>query len=587
VTFLRDSSGNIYSGVATAVSGNGSVIVGDNIGGGAFRWANGVAAPIPQVEGGGGLLGSANAVSTDGTIIAGDTRVTAGGMSPYMLTGSILDVIPLPTGDYSNPGIPGSIPFIGTTMSANGAVVAGNPSGGGGGSPLGTWQWKNGALIQSPGGTGYATAVSPDGSVVVGSTASSGAGGLTQAFEWTNGVVTPLNWPAGYVTGSATAVSTDGTTIVGEMSPPASGGGGGGGPSVAFIWNQAGGVQNLQQVLISDGLGSSLTGWTLTAATGITPDGNTIVGNGTDPSGQTEGWIVRLNGPPQPPITWANPANIVYGTPLGATQLDATASVPGTFTYSPPAGTLLHAGNNQALSVTFTPTDTADYTTATATVSINVLRATTTITWANPSDMLHGTSLGPTQLDASAVSSVGGRSVSVPGNFAYSPGAGTLLPVGNNQALSVTFTPADTTDYTGATATVTINVLPGKVSPPPQVHATRIILTAKPRSARAGRIITLTATVANLGHVGGVPTGSLDFLEGTTLLGPPVRLRRGKAILKTSLLPLGQDTIRADYSGDENHAPSDSATIIVTIRAGRTRTRVTDSLAGRRMGGPH
>ena len=147
-----------------------------------------------------------------------------------MLTGATLEIIPLPPGDYSNPGIPGSIPFIGTTMSANGAVVAGNPSGGFGGSPLGTWQWKNGTLIQFPDSTvgSSATAVSPDGSVVVGSIGGNGAGGLTQAFEWTNGVVTPLTWPAGYVTGSATAVSTDGATIVGLMSPPGNGGGGGG-----------------------------------------------------------------------------------------------------------------------------------------------------------------------------------------------------------------------------------------------------------------------------------------------------------------------------------------------------------------------
>ena len=65
--------------------------------------------------------------------------------------------------------------------------------------------------------------------------------------------------------------------------------------TLAFIWNQANGVQNLQQVLISDGLGSALTGWTLTAATAITPDGNTIVGNGIDPQGNTEGWIANLN----------------------------------------------------------------------------------------------------------------------------------------------------------------------------------------------------------------------------------------------------------------------------------------------------
>ena len=47
------------------------------------------------------------------------------------------------------------------------------------------------------------------------------------------------------------------------------------------------------------------------------------------------------------PITWANPAGIVYGTALGSAQLDATASVPGTFTYSPAAGTVLHAGQTR------------------------------------------------------------------------------------------------------------------------------------------------------------------------------------------------------------------------------------------------
>ena len=41
-----------------------------------------------------------------------------------------------------------------------------------------------------------------------------------------------------------------------------------------------------------------------------------------------------------PVITWPNPANIVDGTPLGPTQLNATADVPGTFTYNPAAGTM-------------------------------------------------------------------------------------------------------------------------------------------------------------------------------------------------------------------------------------------------------
>jgi large repetitive protein len=45
--------------------------------------------------------------------------------------------------------------------------------------------------------------------------------------------------------------------------------------------------------------------------------------------------------------------------------------VPGTFVYSPAAGTVLAAGT-QTLSVTFTPNDATDYATATATVTITV-----------------------------------------------------------------------------------------------------------------------------------------------------------------------------------------------------------------------
>ena len=63
-----------------------------------------------------------------------------------------------------------------------------------------------------------------------------------------------------------------------------------------------------------------------------------------------------------PTITWATPADIVYGTALSATQLNATASVPGTFVYTPPAGDRAEAGAAQTLSVTFTPTDAANYT---------------------------------------------------------------------------------------------------------------------------------------------------------------------------------------------------------------------------------
>jgi hypothetical protein len=148
-----------------------------------------------------------------------------------------------------------------------------------------------------------------------------------------------------------------------------------------------------------------------------------------------------------PPITWATPAAITYGTPLSGTQLNASSTVAGSFTYSPAAGTVLGAGA-QTLTATFTPTDTTDYTTATATVTLTVNRATPTVTWATPAAITYGTPLSGTQLNASST---------VAGSFTYSPAAGTVLGAGA-QTLTATFTPTDTTDYTTATSTVTLTV---------------------------------------------------------------------------------------------------------------------------------
>ncbi len=159
-----------------------------------------------------------------------------------------------------------------------------------------------------------------------------------------------------------------------------------------------------------------------------------------------------------PSITWPTPADITYGTALSKTQLDATADVQGTFTYSPPQGTVLGAGADQTLSVSFAPNDATDYTDASATVTINVKQATPTTSWTNPAAIPFGTALSSTQLDAQASWTVAGVAGSVLGSFTYTPPAGTVLPIGNNQVLSAVFTPADSTDYTNATGSATIDV---------------------------------------------------------------------------------------------------------------------------------
>jgi hypothetical protein len=82
-----------------------------------------------------------------------------------------------------------------------------------------------------------------------------------------------------------------------------------------------------------------------------------------------------------PTISWPTPAGITYGTALSANQLNATANPSGgTFAYNPSLGTVLAAGNDQTLSVTYTPTDLVNYTTATASVKINVSPASLIVT---------------------------------------------------------------------------------------------------------------------------------------------------------------------------------------------------------------
>ena len=193
-----------------------------------------------------------------------------------------------------------------------------------------------------------------------------------------------------------------------------------------------------------------------------------------------------------PVITWNNPANIVYGTALSATQLSATASVGGTFAYTPAAGTTPATGTD-TLSVTFTPTDTTDYTSVTKTVQITVTQAAPVITWNNPANIVYGTALSATQLNATA---------SVGGTFAYSPAAGTT-PATGTDTLSVTFTPTDTTDYTSVTKTVQITV----------TQAAPVITWNNPASIPFGT--TLSATQLNAtASVGG--TFAYSPAAGTT-----------------------------------------------------------------------
>lgn len=198
---------------------------------------------------------------------------------------------------------------------------------------------------------------------------------------------------------------------------------------------------------------------------------------------QTASATVTLQvGRATPTVQWAQPASIVYGTLLSATQLNATASVAGTFSYTPAAGALLTAGTH-TLQAAFTPTDSANYNSASASVQIAVTKATPSITWPAPEAIVYGTALSNAQLNATSA---------VAGTFTYSPAAGTVLNAGNGQTLSATFTSSDP-NYTNAAASVSLNVL--KANP--------VITWAKPSGVVYGTALSATQLNATANVAGG------------------------------------------------------------------------------------
>ena len=190
-------------------------------------------------------------------------------------------------------------------------------------------------------------------------------------------------------------------------------------------------------------------------ATGISAGFSTITASSTmfvGVSGSTLLTVEKI----KPIITWANPADIIYGAALSATQLNATATtnaspVPGSFVYTPAAGTVLNAGSH-TLSVTFTPTDGTKFDTADATVTINVNPATPTVAVGGGPFTYDGDPHSAT----AAATGVGGASVSGSFSFTYTPGPSEPVNAGT-YSVTANFTTSDP-NYTNATGTGSITI---------------------------------------------------------------------------------------------------------------------------------
>lgn len=111
-----------------------------------------------------------------------------------------------------------------------------------------------------------------------------------------------------------------------------------------------------------------------------------------------------------------------------------------------------------------------------------------------------------------------------------------------------------------AAQTLTVNSLP----------ATTTALVASPASGITyGQSVKLTATVT---ESGGTPTGSVNFLDGTTSLGSGTLNASGVATLTTSALPAGTANIMASYAGNSSTAASSTSATLTVAQAPLTAT---------------
>ena len=77
-----------------------------------------------------------------------------------------------------------------------------------------------------------------------------------------------------------------------------------------------------------------------------------------------------------------------------------------------------------------------------------------------------------------------------------------------------------------------------------------------------GTPLSLTAVLAGKGAP---PSGSVNFLSGSTLLGSSWLNAAGETTYTAALLPAGEDTITALYSGDANYSPAASAQVKISV----------------------
>lgn len=372
---LGDLPGGDYNSTALGVSDDGQTVVGRSVGStGAsepFKWnvSEGMTAlPLLAGEGSHG----ARAASADGSVIVGQ----AGFESVLWENGSVATIASPPSSaafsgayDISDDGLvvvgandngayrweggatvglgnlgSTSHPSTAIAVSGDGSYVVGwglNVN-----DQYEPFRWREDIGLMSLGFNGRARDVSADGSIVAGFAYEvvEGKGNktstITEAFRWTEASKQLLgDLPGGNYYSAAYAMSADGSIVAGT-SQSSSGG-------EAFVWESATGMRSLNEILAND-YGVDLAGWQLGNVWDVTPDGSTLVGQGTNPNGFQEAFLVRF-GPPAPGVS------VSPSTGLMTSEAGGTASFDVVLTTQPVAEVIIALSSSDETEGTVAP----------------------------------------------------------------------------------------------------------------------------------------------------------------------------------------------------------------------------------------
>ncbi|OZC02376.1 hypothetical protein BSZ36_04920 [Rubricoccus marinus] len=274
-----DSLGLIRAGTETALSADGSVVVGsvllvnpDPLAGPmrmrAFRWSEGGGSswlPTPEAA-----QSYARAASGDGSVVLGRIAPRSPEASREVLWRDGREAATIPP-------LEGHARAVARDLSRDGSVVVGAslPTGGFDRAAF-RWTAETGS-VPIPGLEGFSTseanAVSADGRVVVGYAYDGSLANISEAvaFRWSekDGLTFLGEW-------IARDVSADGSTVVGSYQT-----------ALAVVWTPEAGVRFARDVFDADG-------WWLMSIDAVSADGLFVLGGGETPDGTETAWRGRM-----------------------------------------------------------------------------------------------------------------------------------------------------------------------------------------------------------------------------------------------------------------------------------------------------